>query len=133
MKRFKLILILIGVILFASCEKKVILVNGFLKGKISIGPICPVESNPPDTACMPTAETYKAYPVGIWTSDGNIKITEISPALNGYYVTPLAAGNYLVHIENNQSIATGSNLPVHIVINSLDSTLLNINIDTGIR
>ena len=133
MNYYKFLPILAGLILFTSCEKKVILVNGYLKGKISIGPICPVETNPPDTACMPTAETYKAYPVGIWTSDGNKKITEISPALNGYYVTSIAAGNYLVQLDNNKSIAIGSNLPAKIVINSLDSTLLNINIDTGIR
>ncbi len=133
MKHFKLILSLIGVILYTSCEKKLIVANGYLKGKISIGPICPVERNPPDTSCMPTAETYKAYSVGIWTSDGMHNITQLSPSLNGSYITELATGNYLVRLENNQSIATGSNLPVHIVINALDSTLLDINIDTGIR
>ena len=33
--------------------------TGILMGKISIGPLCPVETDPPQPGCLPTADTYK--------------------------------------------------------------------------
>jgi len=35
--------------------------KGTLQGHITIGPLCPVETNPPDPNCQPTEETYNAY------------------------------------------------------------------------
>jgi hypothetical protein len=124
----------LAVLLFISgCDKQMTQEAGFLEGIISIGPICPVETNPPDPGCLPTAETYKAYPVSVWTSNGRRKIAQINPALDGSFRTELAPGNYLVILENEQNRIGSSNLPVEISINPLDKTLLNINIDTGIR
>ena len=41
----------LSVLLFVSgCEKQYSNETGFLEGKISIGPICPVERVPPDPA-----------------------------------------------------------------------------------
>jgi hypothetical protein len=107
--------------------------EGFLKGTIQIGPICPVERIPPDPACLPTADTYKAYPVSIWTTDGLRKIKQINPASDGIYQTDLAPGKYQVVLERNQKLIGGSNLPQLVTILPGDSTVLNINIDTGIR
>jgi hypothetical protein len=106
--------------------------NVVLEGKISIGPICPVESDPPRPECLPTAETYKAYPVGIWTPDGKRKITEISPALDGSYIVILDPGQYLVKLDI-ENVAGGSNLPVLIELSTADKFNLDIDIDTGIR
>jgi hypothetical protein len=107
--------------------------NGFLEGVINIGPICPVQRDPPDPGCQPTAETYKAYPVSIWTADGKRKIKLISPALDGTYRTELAPGNYLVILERDQSKIGVSNLPLNVSIVPKEYTLLDVNIDTGIR
>jgi hypothetical protein len=107
--------------------------TGLLEGVISIGPLCPVERIPPDPACLPTAETYKAYPVSVWTSDGNRKIAQINPALDGSFSTELASGSYLVILEKGLNSVGGSNLPASVSINSLEKTILDINIDTGIR
>jgi hypothetical protein len=117
----------------SSCDKKSSQETGFLEGKITIGPICPVERIPPDPGCLPTAETYKAYPVSIWTLKGDIKITLINPALDGSFNTELPPGKYLVKLEKNQNGPGGSNLPAEITITSQDITILNIDIDTGIR
>lgn len=130
-----IVVILTGCLLMPGCEKLQSFSgdNGFLKGVINIGPICPVERVPPDPACLPTAETYKAYPVTIWTADGRKKIRQISPALNGSYRTELAPGNYLVILERKRNMIGGSNLPLTVFIMPKDSTVLDINIDTGIR
>jgi hypothetical protein len=106
--------------------------TGTLQGKISIGPICPVETIPPNPACQPTAETYKTYPVSVYTTDMKIKITDIQPSLNGSYATTIPFGTFLVVLDRQTTIG-GSNLPVTIEIKEGEVTKLDINIDTGIR
>jgi len=127
------ILFLTVIILISGCDKKKTLNSGFLEGTITIGPICPVEKIPPDPACLPTAETYKAYPVSVYTSDGIIKIAQLKPSLDGFFSSELPTGNYLVVLEKAQNNIGGSNLPVEVSITSEDKTVLNVNIDTGIR
>jgi len=127
------IIFLVGSSLFTGCDELMYHDTGFIEGKISIGPLCPVETDPPDPGCLPTAETYNSYPVGVWTSDGRIKVAQINPALDGTYKTELATGNYLVILENGQSRIGSSNLPVHVTISALKNENLDINIDTGIR
>jgi len=124
---------LFGLFLISGCDKQYTQEAGFLEGIISIGPLCPVEKDPPDPDCLPTYETFKAYPVSIWTSDGRRKITRINPALDGSYRIELVPGNYLVKLEKEQNTIGSSNLPVQVSIVTQKETLLNIDIDTGIR
>ena len=124
---------LLCLLIFLGCNKKTNQGTGFLEGKISIGPICPVETIPPDPACLPTAETYKAFPVSIWTSNGGRKIAQLSPSLDGSYKTELGTGNYLVVLESGKTGIGSSNLPVQVSIIDGNRTILDINIDTGIR
>jgi hypothetical protein len=133
MTPYKLLPIILFIILITACNKNLVRVDGYLKGRISIGPICPVERIEADSACMPTAETYLAYPVSIFTRDGRNKITQIHPALDGSYSLDLAAGNYMLKLETTPPHVGGSNLPLEISISSLDTTIINISIDTGIR
>lgn len=128
-----IIVFISGLFLISGCDKQVNNESGVLEGMVSIGPICPVERIPPDPGCLPTAETYKAYPVSIWSTDGGRKIALISPNLDGSYKTMLAPGNYLVILENGQSRIGSSNLPLQVTIISMEKTILNISIDTGIR
>jgi hypothetical protein len=131
-KAFGLIL-LSAIFSISGCEKSGLHEMGYLEGTISIGPICPVEKIPPDPACLPTAATYKAYQVSVYTSDGEKRMAQLNPSLDGFFNLGLPAGNYRVALENEQKNPGGSNLPVEISIIPHDKTLLNINIDTGIR
>jgi hypothetical protein len=124
---------LTGLVLISSCDKSKGLNPGWLEGTISIGPICPVERIPPDPACQPTAETYNAYPVSVYTSDGKVKIARLNPSLDGSFSTELSPGNYQVILETANKNIGGSNLPAEASIVSQEKTTLNINIDTGIR
>lgn len=124
---------LLMMFLIPGCDKGKEREQGYLEGIISIGPLCPVERIPPDPACLPTADTYKAYPVGVYTSDGQRKIVQLNPSLDGTFSNELPTGKYLVILEKSQNNIGGSNLPVKISIISQEKTLLNINIDTGIR
>ena len=127
------IVFLTAVLFISGCDKRITQDPGYLEGVISIGPICPVERVPPDPACLPTAETYKAYSVSVFSSDGRRKILQLNPSLDGSFITELAPGNYLVVLDKAQNYIGGSNLPVEVSISTQDKTLLNINIDTGIR
>ncbi len=58
-KNILLIIFLIGIISISGCiqQQNRISEKGFLEGKITIGPLCPVEKFPPDPRCQPTEET----------------------------------------------------------------------------
>tara|TARA_R110002167_G_scaffold47352_9_gene140261 strand:- start:596 stop:982 length:387 start_codon:yes stop_codon:yes gene_type:complete len=116
-----------------SCDsgQNQILNQGELRGKVTIGPICPVETNPPDPNCQPTAETYKAWPIAIWTSDKKTKVGLIQPNLDGTYTFEIPEGIYVVDLVNEHFF--GSSLPVTVNISKNETTMLNIDIDTGIR
>ena len=132
-KRILVVILLTCLAVMSGCDSKKALVEGILEGTISIGPICPVETIPPDPACLPTAETYKAYPVNVFTSDGKTKVAQLLPSLDGSYSSELPPGDYLIVLERAKNNIGGSNLPVIVSIKAQDKTLLNINIDTGIR
>ena len=132
-KRILVVIFLTCLAVMSGCDSKKALVAGILEGTISIGPICPVETIPPDPACLPTAETYKSYPVSVFTSDGKTEIAKLMPSLDGSYSSELPPGDYLIVLERAKNNIGGSNLPVIVSIKAQDKTLLNINIDTGIR
>jgi hypothetical protein len=107
--------------------------DGFLSGVITIGPLCPVETIPPSPACQPTAETYIAYPVGVYSTDGEDRIAELEPALDGSFTTGLHPGKYLLILDKSPEYLGKCNLPARITITERDTTRYDINIDTGIR
>ena len=127
-----------GLLFFAiflnwSCDKQQMqtVEMGFLEGKITIGPLCPVESVPPDPACQPTQETYNTWPIVVWTKNKITKVAIIVPELNGGYKIDLPEGTYFIDLDKQHPF--GKNLPATIVIKAYETSLLDINIDTGIR
>lgn len=105
--------------------------QGLLTGAISIGPLCPVETFPPDPNCQPTEAVYKAWPIGVWTADKKSKLGILEPNLDGTYNFELPEGNYFVDLEIQHFF--GSTLPETIKIEPDETFFLDIVIDTGIR
>jgi hypothetical protein len=127
--------LLVVVTFISSCTKQSINTGyGVLKGKISIGPICPVETTPPLPQCLPTRETFNTYSTAVWTTDKKTNVRTIFPDLDGTYLIQLPAGNYIVDFATARTNgAGGSNLPSSISISDKDTTTLDVSIDTGIR
>ena len=122
------------VVVFACTEKNQVNGIGILKGKILIGPICPVQKDPPDPACLPTKETYKAWATAVYTLNKKTKIAVLDPSLDGNYQLGLPAGNYIIDFEVARANGVGgSNLPATVSITNLETKTFNIDIDTGIR
>ena len=118
---------------FAACPE---VKTGVLKGQVTIGPLCPVErilppGESPDPNCQPTEATYRAWQIAVYTPDKKTKLAQIEPNLDGSYQVGLPAGEYLVDFE--QEHAFGRSLPTTVVIKKDETTVLNIDIDTGIR
>lgn len=133
---YKYIEILVVVLLImsaGSCDQKdyQIMEQGLLTGAVTIGPLCPVESDPPDPNCQITEETYKDYPIAVYTSDKKSKLGQIQPNVDGSYSLELPIGSYLVDLEKQHLF--GTTLPVNVKIGENETSILNIDIDTGIR
>ena len=105
---------------------------GTLEGKVSIGPLCPVERNPPDPNCLPTAGTYAGWPIYVYSKSNDVvgKLEPVPP--KGMYSIRLPAGDYIVDLNNSRRRGS-DNLPAEVKISADQTQLMNINIDTGIR
>ena len=127
--------VFVVVTLILSCTKQSMVTgNGVLKGKISIGPICPVETIPPQPGCLPTRDDYNYYATAVWASDKKNKVTTIVPNLDGTYQIDLPAGDYVLDYATARTNGVGgSNLPTAFSIADKDTLTLNVSIDTGIR
>lgn len=130
-----LILTLFLFLVSVSCSDKYMTGgSGVLKGEISIGPLCPVETVPPLPGCLPTQETYNVWATAVWTLNKKTKLALLNPKLDGTYEIELPAGEYVIDFDaaHNKGVG-GSNLPSVISVSYGDTTFLNIRIDTGIR
>lgn len=124
---------LLGLFVLIGCDSETKEENGILKGTVSIGPICPVETDPIDPGCLPSAETYKAYPVYVWTPNKSRKVAQVDPELDGSFNMDLAPGDYVIDFSKKQNAIGGSNLPQKVAIEPFGTVLISIEIDTGIR
>ena len=103
---------------------------GTLEGYVTIGPIWPVE-RPGEQKPIPP-EVYEARKVMVYDKPGKRLVEEISLTSEGYYSVQLKPGTYRVDI-NRIGIDSSSDVPKQIVIETGQTVVLNIDIDTGIR
>jgi len=103
--------------------------TGTLTGKVSIGPLCPVEpcTIPHDRLVA----AYAARPITISTPDGIVVTTVTADPESGYTVA-LKPGTYVIAIPK-QGIGGSPELPATVIIRSGETVRLDISIDTGIR
>jgi len=103
--------------------------TGTLTGKVSIGPLCPVEPCTVPHDRLLTA--YAARPITISTPDGIVVTTVTADPESGYAVA-LKPGTYVVVIPK-QGIGGSPELPATVTIRSGEIVRLDFSIDTGIR
>ena len=104
--------------------------NGTLKGRVTIGPICPVERV--DQPCDPPPEMYASHHLVLLAQDGKTKIQEIKTDAKGFYKTEAPAGDYLLdYVPHDIGIGVKPPKPVHVEAGQ--TTKFDLDIDTGIR
>lgn len=125
-----LILVFVLALLFA-CAPPAPQPTGTLQGHVTIGPLVPVQRvDEPDPT--PAPEVYAAYPIIIYSADGSAEIAILVIDSQGNYQIELPVGDYLIDRERlGPSSAAG--LPASITITAGETTVLDIDIDTGIR
>jgi hypothetical protein len=104
--------------------------TGILQGKVTIGPISPVE-RPGETPAIP-CEVYEARKIIVYDEKGNKLIQQVDIDCDGRYITELKPGIYTIDI-NRIGIDHSSDVPQKVEIKSSLTVRLDIDIDTGIR
>jgi hypothetical protein len=103
---------------------------GILHGKVTIGPLVPVEQE--GVTYEVPCEVYEARKIMIYKQNGTDLVEEVDIDCDGRYRVELLPGKYVVDI-NNTGIDRSSDVPAEVEINSNLTTRLDIDIDTGIR
>lgn len=104
--------------------------TGTLQATITIGPICPVERD--GEVCKPTPEMFAARKVYVYRPNHTTPVTTLTPDATGNITTTLPVGDYWVDMPT-RGIDRVSGLPATIHISAGSSTVLAIDVDTGIR
>ena len=103
--------------------------TGVLEGKVSIGPITPVESTTP----VPTPPAvYAARTILVFDQWHSKLHYALSLDDNGNYRVELKPGIYVIDI-NYAGMDRSSDVPKSIEIDAGRTVELNISIDTGLR
>ncbi len=102
---------------------------GNLEGRVTIGPICPVERL--DLPCAIPQEAYETRKIRVFREDGKtlVKTVDINPA--GHYRAELRPGRYTIDIIHT-GIDRSAEVPALVEIQPGKTVILDIAIDTGI-
>jgi hypothetical protein len=104
---------------------------GILQGHVSVGPLAPVVG-PGMEEPTPGPAVFAERKVVVYDADGKRALLQVDLQPDGNYQVQLAAGTYVIDI-NHLGIDRGMNLPAIVEIHANQVTVLDIDIDTGIR
>lgn len=131
MKKIFFVIPLMGIVLSAcldlSTEPQI---QGVITGKVTIGPLCPVE--PCDLTDEQIYAAYDARKILLYDQDTLIVLYKISIGHDSVYSASLPPATYIVDIDRS-GIDHSSDVPVKVKILPTDTVNLDIDIDTGIR
>ena len=109
---------------FAACPEAK---TGVLKGKVTIGPLCPVEPCPVTVPnpylsrmIILQKQTGETFPSVVLQEDGSFEVK-------------IGAGAYLLDLSDCDFMGCRYSLPKNVIIEENKTTEVNLDIDTGIR
>ena len=103
---------------------------GILEGKVTVGPICPVERV--GVPCPVPEEAYTSREVVVYKIDGTTEVARQHFTGDGSYKFELAPGTYVINTPR-QGPGGSKDLPQTVIIKAGETLKLNFDIDTGIR
>lgn len=106
--------------------------GGVLKGSVKIGPLSPVERQG-ETQPAPAPEVFTSRGIAVYQVDGKTLVTHSSFKEDGTYQVELPAGSYIIDLYPKTKMDRAAPLPKQVKIFAGEITILDIEIDTGIR
>ncbi|MBI4284030.1 MAG: hypothetical protein HY663_06135 [Chloroflexi bacterium] len=122
------LVVIIG-LFFTACSSETT-ETGTLAGRVTIGPISPVQRAGEEEVVPP--EAYAARKIMVYDKNGSKLVKQVDLGRDGYYSVKLKPGIYTVDI-NHGGIDRSRDVPKKIEIRSGETVELDIAIDTGIR
>ena len=104
--------------------------RGTLSGAVTIGPNCPVETTA--GPCPPPPGAYALRKVLVESADASKLLFTVDIDEHGFYRIELVPGVYTIDLRKSGSDRS-ADVPVKVTITQGVATVLNINIDTGLR
>jgi hypothetical protein len=105
--------------------------TGTLRGHVTIGPLVPVlQEGEPDPT--PAPEVYAARQIVIYKTNGKTEVARANIDAQGNYEIELPVGTYVVDI-NRIGVDHAKGFPTEVDILADQVTILDVDIDTGIR
>lgn len=102
-----------------------------IKGKVSIGPICPVEKE--DEPCPVPPEVYTSREIVVYQSDGKTEAARSAISADGTYSFKLEPGSYILDTARKGIGYTSKDLPYAFTVADGETKEFSFSIDTGIR
>ncbi len=100
-----------------------------ISGHAMAGPVCPVETNPPDPACAPRPVVDAEIVV---RDETGAQVGATRSAVDGTFTIELAPGHYVVEGRPVEGLM-GTPAPAEVVVAAGGLTDLELAYDTGIR
>ena len=104
--------------------------RGTLSGAVTIGPNCPVETTA--GPCPPPPGAYALRKVLVESADGSKLLFTVDIDEHGFYRIDLVPGVYTVDLKKSGADRS-ADVPAKVTITLGVATVLNIDIDTGLR
>jgi len=104
--------------------------TGVLEGRVTIGPISPVEREGEKREVPP--EVYEARKVMVYDRSGKRLVKQVDLGEDGHYSVNLKPGTYVVDI-NRIGVDRSGDVPAEIRVAAGETVVVDIDIDTGIR
>jgi hypothetical protein len=104
--------------------------RGTLSGAVTIGPNCPVETTA--GPCPPPPGAYALRKVLVESADGSKVLFTVDIDEHGFYRIDLVPGVYTVDLKKSGADRS-ADVPAKVTITLGVATILNIDIDTGLR
>jgi hypothetical protein len=127
--------ILCGIAVLSGCVSNASLgEKGVLTGNVTVGPLIPVERIDA-TPILPPPEVFTSRHLIVYTADGGTRVADvdIQPAgYHGTYSVRLSPGTYVLDYPH-QGVGHASPLPKQVTIEAGKTTIVDVDIDTGIR
>jgi hypothetical protein len=105
--------------------------TGTLQGTVTVGPLSPVEIIG-ETQPTPPPEVFTSRGLEIFQEGSTKLFASLSFAADGTYAIQLPVGNYTIQLPPG-GIEFAKGLPATVTIKAGEVTVLDIDIDTGIR